>query len=820
MKLKYYLGLVGVLLVSIFMNLQSVWAHTLTTVESTYYYVRQRDDGSGRYPGTLKEFTLDGKTAYCIEPGVPPGTTDYSSGQWEHSSLDEKYKKLITLYAYYGYDYPGHQDIKYRAATQALIWEAVLHDGSKVKYYNGNNGTGGEIDISAERAEIVNLVNDHNKLPAFANSLAIVSIGNTAMYEDTAKIVDQFSWSYTGQADVEIREDILYITPVVHEDFKIYFKKNPVYESQFQIYHSASSQDVIVAGEGYPVSFTVDVECRGVQIFIEKLDADTMGNKPQGDATLEGAVYVVYRAGYDIVDTIVTDSEGRAHTHNSLPMDYYYIKEISPSRGYELDDTEYEVYAYTAKEFTVQVKENVIKQKIKFVKVFTSASTGIMQGENGIMFALYDNKNNLIKTYTTGSDGSFEDTIVVGSYVLKQLTVAKGYEKMPDYYFEVRESGDKTYVFADALIEARLKVVKKDYITHENLKLANVKFKIFDVKNNQYVKQRISLTNPNLTDVFVTNEDGILITPWPLEYGTYILEEVDSIIPNFSWNKEKITFTIDENSHFEVDNDLGNIIVVEFYNKPVLGQVSVVKKGSYLTYKDGVIQELDVPLGNVKYGLYAREDIYNYFNELVYHKGQLIKEIYTNEDGTFTIEGLYLGAYYLQELETVDNYVLDNKKYEFDIEYIDQYTEVVVKDFSFTNKSERGIFTFLKVDSETKEPLEGVLIEIYDEFDNLVYQGTTDKEGKIVLELPFGNYYLIEVEPLLGYEIDNEKHEFTVSKDNIEENFVLENSLIPKELKIEVPDTFKNIKHKSNMSLLLICFILVMLNVKKRIKIN
>ena len=31
----------------------------------------------------------------------------------------------IQLYGYYGYNYPGHENLRYRAAAQSLIWEAT-----------------------------------------------------------------------------------------------------------------------------------------------------------------------------------------------------------------------------------------------------------------------------------------------------------------------------------------------------------------------------------------------------------------------------------------------------------------------------------------------------------------------------------------------------------------------------------------------------------------------------------------------------------------------------------------------------------------------
>lgn len=69
----------------------------------------------------------------------------------------------------------------------------------------------------------------------------------------------------------------------------------------------------------------------------------------QGDATLEGAVYGVFKDGA-LIDTYTTDKNGYFLT------DYYpcyenvewTIREISPSEGYLLDETVYYIDTYAA----------------------------------------------------------------------------------------------------------------------------------------------------------------------------------------------------------------------------------------------------------------------------------------------------------------------------------------------------------------------------------------------------------------------------------------------------------------------------------------
>lgn len=92
------------------------------------------------------------------------------------------------------------------------------------------------------------------------------------------------------------------------------------------------------------------------KIHLIKEDAQT-GANPQGDATLEGAVYglyarenivhpdgatgILHKAG-DLVATLKTDKNGDA-TIKDLYLGKYFVKEIQAPEGYLLDETEHDV---------------------------------------------------------------------------------------------------------------------------------------------------------------------------------------------------------------------------------------------------------------------------------------------------------------------------------------------------------------------------------------------------------------------------------------------------------------------------------------------
>ena len=77
-------------------------------------------------------------------------------------------------------------------------------------------------------------------------------------------------------------------------------------------------------------------------VTVTKTDTET--GTPQGDASLAGAVYGIYK-GEELVDTYTTDENGQFTTDYYVCGDDWSIREISPSEGYLLDETIHHVGA-------------------------------------------------------------------------------------------------------------------------------------------------------------------------------------------------------------------------------------------------------------------------------------------------------------------------------------------------------------------------------------------------------------------------------------------------------------------------------------------
>ena len=746
----------------------------------------------------LKNYSFNGRTAYCIEPTIPEGE-EYNIGDWSVTNYTNEQKEKALLIAYYGYDYPNHQTREYRAATQALLWE--LMGTSTVGFSSERYDRGTIYNVDKEKQEIMNLVNTHTKKPSFNGTTITLNVGEEITLTDTNKVLSNYEVYSSENADVEINEDnnTLTVKATAVGNITIRFAKKQYLTTQYLVYYSKGHQTLLSPGAVDPVYSDLTIKSLGGKIEFTKYDKDNNINTPQGLATLSGAIYGIYDAETDtLIQTVTTNDDGYAISNNLPKLGEYYLQEITPSEGYQIDLTRY-YFSSSLEQINASliVKEDVITRDFEFTKVIATDKTGIMTPEANVEFGIYDHNNQLYTKVTTDSEGKIYVTLPYGKYTLRQLTSTTNHEMLEDYEFEVKELGDTVNkVFANAEITAKLKVVKIDADTGQTIALSGIKFKIFDLNNNEYVCQ----TTDKVQCVFETNEQGILMTPLPLNSGDYRLEEVDQVINGYLWNPEALEFSINEDSNFENDDVFGSIIELEFENTSVKGKVEINKTGEEIELTENGYVYNKINLENVVFGLYAKEDIYDTLGNLIYKKDTLIAELVTNADGYASIDNLYLGEYYLKELKTVDNHVLDSNIYTFKLEYKDQYTAEVLYTIDLENYISTGSLIFSKVDFSTSEPLPNTLIEIYNDKEELVFSGRTDELGQIKIErLPLGKYFILEKEAPSGYKINTEKMYFEIKENNEIVKCTMTNEVF------EVPNTgLSNINFEIIVSIVLV----------------
>lgn len=258
---------------------------------------------------------------------------------------------------------------------------------------------------------------------------------------------------------------------------------------------------------------------------VTKRDAET--GLPQGDATLAGAVYGVYR-GEKLVDTYTTDESGQFTTTDYVCGEDWTIRELSPSEGYLLDDTVYPVGAepqrYTAEynPIALDVTEQVIRGGVTLTKVDKDYPENKLEGA---VFEVYrdsnrnqklDAEDELLGTMEELGGGEYALTgLCYGGYFAKEAQAPEGfYLDENAYYFAITTDGETVTVeneagkgFLNAAQVGSLRIVK----TSSDGKLAGFSFRV---------------TGANGYDqVFQTDAEGVILIEG-LRIGDYTVSEV------------------------------------------------------------------------------------------------------------------------------------------------------------------------------------------------------------------------------------------------------------------------------------------------------
>ena len=209
-------------------------------------------------------------------------------------------------------------------------------------------------------------------------------------------------------------------------------------------------------------------------VTVTKSDAET--GTAQGDASLAGAVYGIYK-GEELIDTYTTDENGQFTTKYYVCGDDWSIREISPSEGYLLDETihyvgaEPELYTVEYNSTKNDVNEQVIKGNIAIIKHTDNGDTQIETPEEGAVFEVflksagsYENAKETERDMLTCDEDGFAQTkdMPYGIYTVKQTSGWEGRELMKPFDVFINKDGQTyRYLINNANFESYIKIVKK-----------------------------------------------------------------------------------------------------------------------------------------------------------------------------------------------------------------------------------------------------------------------------------------------------------------------------------------------------------------------
>ena len=572
-------------------------------------------------------------------------------------------------------------------------------------------------------------------------------------------------------------------------------------------YETQKSQTVKVES-GKTATVTFKNVLKKWNLTVTKTDAET--KSAQGDATLAGAVYGIYNNG-KLVDKYTTDKNGSFKTSYYVCGDNWTLKEIEPSEGYLLDETEYHIGA-EAKKYTIEnnsismgVTEDILKGKISIIKHTDDGSTKIETPEKGAEFQVYLKSSG---SYAKATE-SERDTLVCdeygfaetkdlpyGTYTVHQTKGWNGTEFIADFDVFVNEDG-KTYKYLinNSSLESYVKIVKVDSETGKQIPYAGAGFQIYN-PDGKLVTMKYTYPTVTEIDTFYTNSDGYLITPETLPYGKgYSVVEVqapygyilDSTPVYFDITAEKIS---EENGV--------TIVKAEKKNTPQKGTITVEKTGEIFSnvtaigggYTDENGNDIALTtiyqpeysvsgLSGAVFETYADEDITTPDGTVRYKKDTFVDTITTDKKGTATSKQLYLGKY--RVVETVAPYgtVINPEPHTVELTYSGQNEKVTNTSTSFTNDRQKAEINLTKILEQNEkfnigsnDEILNVSFGLYADEDLKAANGsvipkdglleiiTCNEKGKATFttDLPIGSYYVKEISTDSHYILSDKKY--------------------------------------------------------------
>lgn len=158
------------------------------------------------------------------------------------------------------------------------------------------------------------------------------------------------------------------------------------------------------------------------------------------------------------------------------------------------------------------------------------------------------------------------------------------------------------------------------------------------------------------------------------------------------------------------------------------------------------------------------------------------------EDGTAQSKLLPYGVYLVRQLSGWEGYTLDATLHEVNITSDGETVSLPLR-----NEIYKGSLTIQKTDKDSGQALPGARFRLLDSTGNPFAKGTTDENGILFFEnIPFGDYYLEELEAPDGYKADTTPYVFSIDADGRKIEIRRENTRIPGSVTVAKTDSGGN----------------------------
>lgn len=401
-------------------------------------------------------------------------------------------------------------------------------------------------------------------------------------------------------------------------------------------------ENVKMDTEKHQFTLSEDDQVLIVDVVNEKITGSLKITKvDESNNSIAGVKFQILDKDKNLVEELVTDSNGVAVSKQLEPGTYYY-KEISAPAEYVLDTREFEFKVDNSGSLVpVKVVNQHAKGTLEITKYDDKGST-----IEGVTFNILDENKNVVDTIKTDKNGkATSKELPLGTYYYKETSAPENL---------VMDSKEHAFILAD-----NGQVIKKTVVnttSHGKLKIIKV-----DENSNPLAGVTFEITDKDGKKVcdMTTNEEGIAEST-ELERGTYYYQET----------KAPDGIVIDNTKHeFIIEYDGQNVIknVINNYAK---GKLKITK----------LVDGTDEPLSNVKFAVLDSDR-------------NVIEEIVTDENGVAQTGDLRVGTYYFKEIEAPQGYIMDKDEHEFKIVSNEDVIDAVVYNAKETLPKTGGVLS-------------------------------------------------------------------------------------------------------------------------------
>ena len=466
--------------------------------------------------------------------------------------------------------------------------------------------------------------------------------------------------------------------------------------------------------------------------WIELATVEVVKKDSAADVNLAGAVFGIYSDSdcKNLITTMPeTDSNGKSSATIVKTQDTVYLKEITAPKGYVVNTTAYNVKLVASKTTTTTVPD---KEQLGELTVYKEGQilAGADVSENGTVFqyenrrqkgAVYNvyagediisaygakiySKGDLVKeNLSTDENGAcILKNLHLGTYVVKEMQAPKNfYNAGEKKTVTLSYAGQNVeVVFSDVTFtndrqKADVSVVKKDKDTENPL--SGGVFAMYAGSDITDADGTVVVKKDTLIEKATTGADGKAAFTADLPIGfSYVVKEEQAPQGYLRNSKDVYTFKFSYTS----DSEPKVSFTHTFVNERVKAKISLEKRDAET--KQAVAQG-DATLEKAVYGLYARNDIVHPdgITGVIYKAGEQVATLTTDKNGQASVEGLYLGDYYVKEISPSVGYLADETEHDLVCNYEGDLVAEVKRDCTSLEQVMKQPFQIIKAANNGK----------------------------------------------------------------------------------------------------------------------